>query len=215
MCTRIVQDFSTADLANSLSDIGIPSDPRGECIVNYNARPTDLITVARNIKGTITFELMFWKYKPAWATARTQPALCAKLETIASTAYFRDNYSSNRVAIPVNGWYGWDAEKKPYYFTQPESPVTWLAGVIGHPGFAVITQAAAGVATKIGDRMPAFILPSFLSDWLNPEIPAPSGIIEVATQHVLQSLTGWPVGDGMKDWRRDGPELIASAGAAL
>lgn len=93
----------------------------------------------------------------------------ARSETVQEKPTFRDSFRSRRCVLPAKGFYEWDERKQKYFFTDPRSPILYLAGIYrpleGANRFVILTTAANDTMRPIHDRMPVTIAPGHLLDW--------------------------------------------------
>ena len=73
--------------------------------------------------ASLRMEPVKWGYAPLWAQGKRPPAINARVETAATSKYFRDIWQTGRAIVPADGWYEWKKDaadpkiKQPYYIT--------------------------------------------------------------------------------------------------
>ncbi len=154
------------------------------------------------------------------------PAINARVETAATSKFFRDIWQTGRAIVPADGWYEWKKDaanpkiKQPYYITlRSGEPMFFAAlgrfqrGASLEPrdgdGFVVITSSSAAGMLDIHDRRPLVLSPEYAALWMQQEL-LPLKAEELALAHGLcvEEFEWHPVGKDVGNVRNDGPELI-------
>ncbi len=95
---------------------------------------------------------------------------------------FRGSFSSQRVVVPMTGYYEWgeqeDGTKQPYFVHPKDGGLLNAAGLSAarrsEDGeswditFTIITREAKDAAGEVHDRMPAYLPDDKLGEWLAP-----------------------------------------------
>ncbi|RNE57009.1 SOS response-associated peptidase [Cryobacterium tepidiphilum] len=179
MCGRFAMDKSTDDLIQEfVAEGGDVRDWRP----SYNIAPTDRVPVVRSRErgGTITrtVDSATWGLRPMWAGEKAPAPINARLESVATNGLFRHAFGSNRLIVPMNGYYEWEArpEGKQPHFIQNNSLLA-AAGLYEprkQPDgswsltMTIITREAKDASGEIHDRMPVFLTPDTYDQWLRP-----------------------------------------------
>ena len=217
MCGRInVSDHPGVQALLRFLDVPLYGKPFQ---VRYNIAPgADLLSVfARQQKNDASY--MHWGIVPSWANANTfsRPLINARSETIWQKPSFRELIKSQRVIIPVNGFYEWKNEKghkSPYHIQAVDQPALALGGIYqvskeGELQCCIVTTAANEAMSQIHQRMPVILSSDNMQDWLHSTDqtqinylmqPAPSNWITVQK-----------VSDYVNDARHEGEKCILPA----
>lgn len=178
MCGRFVQlpvvDFGLpglADLAPGLAEIQ-PS---------FNLAPTQRASVILDRGEGRQVTPLAWGLLPFWAKAKglQGKTINARIETVAEKNAFRAAFKKRRCIIPMAGYYEWSANpedgKKDPWFIHAKGPLL-AAGLWedtspllpdGNLGtFTIITGDSSGVSADIHDRMPVWLQPGQIDDWM-------------------------------------------------
>jgi putative SOS response-associated peptidase YedK len=149
---------------------------------SYNIAPTDRVPVVRSRErgGEImrTVDGATWGLRPMWVGEKAPAPINARLESVATNGLFRHAFLSNRLIVPMNGYYEWEATangKQPHFIQnnsllaaaglyeprkQPDG--SWSLTM------TIITREAKDASGEIHDRMPVFLTPDTYDDWLLP-----------------------------------------------
>lgn len=180
MCGRYV---IARDHAQLLGDFAASGDLDWE--PTYSVAPTNRAPILRVDEDERRMELAQWCFRPSWMKPGGPPNINARIETIASKPMFRGSFSSDRIVVPMSGYYEWEerAGQKQPWFIHGKVPVLAAAGLrAAHQDehgewqstFTIITREARDASGDIHDRMPAFLEESFLDRWLSPRRSPPA-----------------------------------------
>jgi putative SOS response-associated peptidase YedK len=107
------------------------------------------------------------------ARSGSRPIINARSETAAQKPMFRDAVIARRCIIPSTGFYEWDAEKKKYLFTLPDSKMLYMAGLYSYFGgaaqYVILTAPANASVAETHNRMPVVLRREMLRPWLTDE----------------------------------------------
>ena len=163
--------------------------------------------------------------RPIVGTGKRPPAINARVETAATSKFFRDIWQTGRAIVPADGWYEWKKDaanpkiKQPYYITlrSGEPMFSLRSGGFSEAsleprdgdGFVVITSSSAAGMLDIHDRRPLVLSPEYAALWMQQEL-LPLKAEELALAHGLcvEEFEWHPVGKDVGNVRNDGPELI-------
>jgi putative SOS response-associated peptidase YedK len=178
MCGRFVQtpirDASAIGFPQLVGDLlSMPA--------SYNLAPTQRASVILDRGDGAELSALAWGLLPFWAKAKglQGSTINARIETVATKPAFRAAFKARRCIVPMAGYYEWSVSdvdgKKDPWFIHDSSPL-WAAGLWedaspllpeGNLGtFTVITGDSSGVSADIHDRMPVWLAPAQLDDWL-------------------------------------------------
>jgi len=178
MCGRFVQkpvfkaeQLGLPDLAQDLFEI-----PE-----SFNLAPTQRASVILDRGTGRQVTRLSWGLLPFWAKAKSLQGstINARIETVATKPAFRSAFKKRRCIVPMAGYYEWSVSpedgKKDPWFIHATGPL-FAAGLWeetssllpdGNLGtFTVITGDSSGVSADIHDRMPVWIKPAQVDDWL-------------------------------------------------
>ena len=238
MCGRYVVAGAASDLVR-MFDVDLVADELPE--PSFNIAPTDRVPIVLDTipKGADPddepvrrLESARWGLVPPWAkdVKVGVTAFNARIETAADKPHFANAVKKRRAVVPATGYYEWKTvgeTKTPYFIHLPEgelfvfaglyewwrnpaagddSPDKWLLST------SILTREAAGELAGIHDRMPVFLSPELLDEWLDPHTEGEEHLLaeisqggeavaEYAQFHVVDRAVG--------NVRNNSPELIA------
>ena len=155
----------------------------------------------------------------------------ARYETVTTNGMFRSSFSSQRVVVPMTGYYEWveqdDGTKQPYFVHPKNSGLLNAAGLSAarksEDGeswditFTIITREAKDAAGEVHDRMPAYLPGDKLGEWRAPgklgddeKADLHRGLGEVS-EEIAAALVTYPVSREVNNTRkvdRTDPSLI-------
>ncbi len=163
---------------------------------NYNIAPTHQHPVVTNADPE-HLQYFRWGLIPFWAKDEKAGSrmINSRIESILEKPAFRNAVNKRRCLVPFDGFYEWkktSAGKIPYRIVLKDRGIFAVAGIwekwrspSGEDifSFSVITQPPNELMAPIHDRMPAILLPSQESLWLDTGISA---------EEALQILTPFP-----------------------
>ena len=191
-------------------------------VAPQQGNPGNYIPVLRaDADGVIELTDMQWWLLPFWSKeARIKySTFNARVESIATSASFREPFKRRRCLIPARGWYEWQAlpnGKQPWYFHAADSSLLAFAGLwdrwqqddqVIESCTIIVGEPNAAVA-RIHDRMPFLIPPEHQADWLSPAITDPSAARSLLKQASNDAIAFHPVSKAVGNVANDGPELI-------
>lgn len=144
---------------------------------------------------------LWWGYRPGWAKGKASQPINARVETVATSGFFKGSYQKRRCIVPADGWYEWiktTDPKTPHYLTRIDREPIAFAGIYaeradGFLGCAIITGPAQGSAAEVHDRMPLILNDESLQAWLDPDLTDRETIRGV-TQHLdAELIEHWSV----------------------
>ena len=82
----------------------------------------------------------------------------ARAETVTQKPMFAPSFYARRCAVPANGFYEWDSEKRRRYFVRADGAPLFLCGFYrvenGENRFIVLTKQATSPVSEYHDRIP-------------------------------------------------------------
>lgn len=198
---------------------------------SYNIAPTDRVPVVRERErdgeAIRIIDSATWGLTPAWAKTKGPAPINARLESVSSNGMFRNAFLSRRLAVPMNGYYEWHAledGKQPYFIHGPGS-ILAAAGLYEAQkrddgtwslSMTIITREAQDASGEIHDRMPVFLTPEAIEEWLRPgklaDTDGMQALLERSSLTMAHTMTTYPVSrdvNSVRDEARKGdPALI-------
>lgn len=155
---------------------------------------------------------IIWGIEPVWAKKKPALIINARAETIREKPTFRNLFKSQRMIIPVSGFYEWKREgnaKIPYYFFGKDDLPLALAGIysINRDNVVqccIITTEAGEAMRTIHDRQPLVIERNLMHDWLKSE---DSAVLD-AIMALNDGLGSYQVSSFVNSSRNEGPECL-------
>ncbi len=226
MCGRIAHFRSEEKYLKWLKSQAPVAGPVGsEDSQRYNVAPQTSVSVLHQDADGLRFSSMRWGYAPLWAAGKP-PSINARLETAATSKYWRDIWASGRCLVPADGWFEWVRDthapqsRQPYFIHLPDTEPMFLAAIGRFPrgpsevtpeetGFAIITADSEGGMLDIHDRRPVVLPADVARRWLDPGLPAEHAH-ELARHHATpaDAFKWHEVDIAVGNVRNDGPHLI-------
>lgn len=186
----------------------------------YNVAPGQAVAAVRTDEhGRRQLVELRWGLVPFWAkdVSIGHRLINARGETLAERPAFREALHRRRCLIPASGFYEWrkapGRRSQPFFIASVDEPLLAFAGLWerwrsrnGEPleSCTIVTTGANSLLAPIHSRMPLVVGTADQGLWLDPRVnPGPAEIASRAPRLVAR-----PVGLGVNDPRRDGPELI-------
>lgn len=204
MCGRFVVAGAATDLVE-MFDVDLAADELPQ--PSFNIAPTDRVPIVLDTipKGAVEddepvrrLEAARWGLVPSWAkdVSVGVTAFNARIETAATKSHFSTPVKKRRAIVPATGYYEWhtvDGVKTPYFIHLPagelvvfaglyewwrnpaagdDSPDKWLLSA------SILTREATGELAAIHDRMPVFLAPELIDEWLDPHTEGGEELLE-------------------------------------
>ncbi|MEB3735255.1 SOS response-associated peptidase [Halopseudomonas pachastrellae] len=144
---------------------------------NWNLAPGKPLLILRKQAGQVECVQALWNLTPSWLTDLSRASFSARAEYLHEKPMFRQAFAQRRCLIPVDGYFLWlqqGARKQPWYLRRKEGGLA-LAGLWERyqlddgqfwDSCALITVPAKGLASRLGDRMPAALNSGEQAIWL-------------------------------------------------
>ena len=243
MCGRFVVAGAATDLIEMFDvDLAAGNLPAP----SFNVAPTDQVSIILDTipKGSPDdaepvrrLESARWGLVPAWAKDQKTgaSAINARIETAAEKATFSTAVTKRRAIVPATGYYEWkviDGVKTPYFIHLPEGELLVFAGLYEwwrNPAAAddspdkwllstaILTRDATASLADIHDRMPVFLSPELLDEWLDPHTEGSTELLDEISAggtHVAEYVEFHEVDRAVGNVRSSGPSLIQPIAAA-
>jgi putative SOS response-associated peptidase YedK len=224
MCGRFALNEKADDVAAFLDAVNdFPSwEPA------YSIAPTNVIPVVReraHSDGEVTRQLepAVWDFWPQWMSAekKKRPQFNSRIETLDTLGLWKKAASSTRCIVPMVGYFEWTeaAGKKWPHFIHGTGLLAAAAIYTPRKDDAgewyltasIVTREARDASGELHDRMPAFLTPDLVSDWLNPAPLDPShlealiGDLVATSERVASTITTYPVDRKVNNTRTADP----------
>lgn len=226
MCGRIAHFRSEEKYLKWLrSQVPVAGPVDNEDSERYNVAPQTEVSVLHQDEDGLRFSSVRWGYAPLWA-ADKPPSINARLETAATSKYWRDIWISGRCLVPVDGWFEWvgnrnePRRRQPYFIHLPDIEPMFLAAIgrfsrgpceaePDNTGFAIITADSEGGMLDIHDRRPVVLAPDAARQWLEPDLPAKQAELLARLHAVPAEAFSWHAVDpAVGNVRNEGRQLI-------
>ena len=137
--------------------------------------------IATSNKSKLTYFPMIWGYSMPEdpKTRRTEPLLQARIETVASSTAWKENYERRRCVVPASYFFigssaALSSAGRDTYLVQPAgSHTTLFAGIYrmenDFPRFILLTRPASPEIKDVCDRMPVILPKDAVKEWIDPE----------------------------------------------
>ncbi|RUR41414.1 SOS response-associated peptidase [Vreelandella populi] len=218
MCGRFALFSPLKRLANRVG----ASTPENMLKPRYNVAPGTWIAAIHqpSEEAPPIVEEMWWGYRPKWAKGSGNQPINARVETVATNAYFRSAFAKHRCLIPADGWYEWiknSKPKQPHFICRKDREPLFFAGIFserddGSLSCAIVTEPGRGSAAEVHDRMPLILDDDSLEHWLAPDITDRETIKQMVQHIDADLIEHWPVSTAVnKPAEGQGDELINPA----
>jgi len=211
---------------------------------SFNIAPTDRVPIILDTipKDAQEFdeplrrlESARWGLVPTWAKDPKVgvTAFNARIETAAEKSHFKNAVKKRRAIVPANGYFEWktiDDIKRPHFIHLPDGELFVFAGLYEwwrNPEAAddspdkwllstsVMTREATGRLAGIHDRMPVFLSPELIDEWLDPHTEGSEELLEEVSEggvEMEQRVEFHEVSRAVGNVRNNSPELIEPLG---
>ncbi len=207
--------------------------PTFDILPSYNIAPQTMQPVVRldHETGHRELVLMRWGLIPFWAKEAkiSYSTINARVETLTTSAAFREAVKYRRCLIPADGFYEWQhlgpKTTQPYAVALRDGSMFAFAGLWENwndtttrerlETFTIITTEPNELIHPLRgpilhDRMPAILAPADYERWMAPADPArlPTDLLRPfdATR-----MSAWKVSAAVGNVRNDSPELCREA----
>lgn len=217
MCGRVnVSDNEGVRLL--LESMGMQTWPTRD--PRYNIAPTQTLDVV-TLETDLTLVPMSWGVsmtlpgKKGMVTKRIQNS---RDDKVWSSRLWKPLIQSQRVLVPVNGFYEWKRENRKlvaaYHITPANQPAMFFAGIYKHSGdlsqkpeVSVITTSANNAMSEVHDRMPVILTSNNAAmAWLQESDQ--STLIELMTPASNDALLFTQVSSYVNKSSNEGPECV-------
>lgn len=167
---------------------------------SYNVAPASKVKVLYALDKKIQQKVMQWGIKPSWQANKKNKLPNMLMYARAETAWQKKSFSSliasQRIVIPVNGFYEWrrdPGKKQPFYFSSNDA-VIFLAGLFtvtgeGEYQCCVLTNKPGDLMAPVHHRSPVIIDGKSLQTWLcNNEVEVLNRIMNNSNENLLHVI---------------------------
>lgn len=226
MCGRLSQHRTAVEYLKALGcEVPLADASDSAPIGRYNVAPGTRVPILYRQPDGLHLQPVTWGYAPFWAQGKRPPAINARMETAASSRFFRGIWTSGRALVAADGWYEWkkDAKnpkrKQPYFIRLKSGEPMFFAAMArrpegesaepGNDGFVIITAATDTGLLDIHDRRPLVLPPDVAREWLAPDLPSERAE-ELLRYHgqPTEAFEWFPVNRAVGNVRNEGPDLI-------
>ena len=194
MCGRFAVDDETNEFMEDLvREHGSKAlEHWGDYITpNFNVAPTDPVAVVRQREGERFPERVRWGMvspsAPQFGDNGRRPVINARIETVHKIGLFKGPFETRRCVVPALGYYEWQQRedgRQPFFIRETGAQLA-LAGIVNYwqdntkpagdaeewrPSMSIITLDAHVAPGEVHDRMPAFLMPDAIEDWLGDHL---------------------------------------------
>jgi len=174
MCGRVnVSDHPGVQQLLDFLDIPLYPD---KFVSRYNIAPSAQLFSAFRHQQAFQGAFMEWGILPNWAKPDKfpRPLINARSETVWEKPSFRNLIKSQRIIIPINGFYEWrrnKGQKTAHHIHANNQSALALAGLYqiskeGNMQCCIITTSANKKMSDVHDRMPVILEPDNYTDWI-------------------------------------------------
>lgn len=200
MCGRFALD---ADYVRIKAQFNLSNDL--DILPRYNIAPSMPVLFICQIEGQNQALKLQWGLLPAWAkTKKIKKAINVVSETVFEKRAFRKEIQAHRGIMVMSGFFEWRVEGKgrqPYYFKKKNDELiavaalwdTWHSGEEVIHSCALLTTEANPLVHAIHQRMPAILVPSEQTIWMNNHAYEPDKLSAVLHPYQVDDLCGYPV----------------------
>ncbi len=224
MCGRITQYRYPIEYLEALGQMtidGVDPTPIGR----YNVPPQSRVQLLHRDQDGLRMDGVRWGYAPFWAQGKRPPAINAKVETAATSRFFRDIWAMGRTLVAADGWYEWvkdpaaPKKKQPYYIRRKDGEPLWFAALAqldrtglterDGDGFVILTAISDQGMVDIHDRRPVVLEADLAREWIEPDLPfkrAEEIVRDLALK--IEAFEWFEVNRAIGNVRNEGPSLI-------
>lgn len=135
-------------------------------VANSDLRPTENVSVIGASNNAMVQRELNWGIKPDWAK---RIIINAQAETVAVKPTFKAAYHTNRVVVPIAGWYEWSgdkANKQKFLFADADQKPLFMAGIALGDKLVTLTTKPNEQCAKYHHRMPLLLANDVIEPWI-------------------------------------------------
>lgn len=228
MCRQFAEDLDSTALADAWDAQYLPTSP---WLGAYSISPTNQAPILfERLDHTGALErsltLGVFGFRPPATEPGHKPEPLrynARSETIRQIPIWREQLVENRCVVTMSGYFeftGPQGSKQAHYLYRRDSRQLGAAAIYrrsqGAEGidifeFSIVTRPGLGEAGEIHDRMPAFLSPSAIEQWIQPralDSAERASLMELVLDDsaaLAGHITSHPVGPAIKNTRTANP----------
>ncbi len=217
MCGRFVQAKNVVEYAHAFDPAWTPTPGPLDLKPSWNVAPSRAALVFHDDENGHVAELLKWGFLPSWADDKARKPINARVETAATSPYFRHAWKSGRCLVPSDGWYEWKETptgKQPYFIHSSDGKPVLMAGLYETnqhekiTTFTILTMDAGGELKKLHDREPLVLSAEAGREWIRRDL-SPKDVTNVVKTLLRSSSFDWyAVSAKVNNPRNDTPDLI-------
>lgn len=198
-------------------------------VAPQQGNPRNFVPIIRTAEdGTLEVTDMQWWLLPFWSKEPRikYSTFNARVESVATSASFREPFKHRRCLIPAKGWYEWQqlaTRKIPWFFHAADENLLAFAGLWDHwerndqviESCTIIVGDPTAPIRQIHDRMPFLVPLDRQAAWLAPDINDPAQVRELLQPPSDSDISFYRVSAKVSNARNDGPELIVPASVGV
>lgn len=223
MCGRFTTRLTPAELIEAFGLAGMDEALKEALPPRFNIAPRQPVPVVSN-QAPRTLQAFRWGLVPWWAKdLRAGDRLInARIETLGERRAFASG-ERHRCLVLADGFYEWKrdgARKQPFFFELKDSAPFAFAGLwdrwrdktsgaVVH-SCVLLTQAAAGAAASVHNRMPVVLPRRLYGTWLAPEV-VPLDSWQERFAALAPPFLARPVSTYVNTAAHEGPECLLLA----
>jgi putative SOS response-associated peptidase YedK len=191
-------------------------------VAPQQGNPQNYVPVIRaDADGTLELCDMQWWLLPYWAKEPRikYSTFNARVETVATSASFREPLKRRRCLIPACGWYEWQelpAGKQPWFFHATDGSLLAFAGLWDRwqrdgqvvESCTIIVGEPDATVRQVHDRQPLVIPKESQAAWLSPRETHPANVLELLQPAASGAIAFHRVGKDVGNAKNEGPNLI-------
>lgn len=199
--------------------------------LSFNVAPGTVIPVLAAGDGKWKLLPGKWGFVPSWskeARPKTRP-INAKSETAATNGLFRNAFKTGRCVTETDGFFEWKAlpdspVKQAFWVRRRDRRTTLMAAIqntwtppgSGAPerNCALLTTTPNELVARIHDRMPVFIEPDEIEEWMD-RARKPDDLKHFFASRSAEEWEAVPIGSAVGSPRNQGAEILAPVGEPI
>lgn len=216
MCGRFVQAKTLVEYAHAFDPAWTPGPL--DLIPSWNMAPSRQALVFHDNETGHVAELLKWGFLPSWADDKATKPINARVETAATSPYFRRAWQAGRCLVPADGWYEWKETavgKQPYFIHRADGQPVLMAGLYETnqhakiTTFTILTMDAGGELRKLHDREPLVLSAEAGRQWIRQDL-SPGDVTNAVKTLLRSSSFAWhTVSAKVNNPRNNAPDLIS------
>ena len=176
-----------SDIASTLVPVWTEAPCGGKYFPSTNIPPPSYTPILYKSSDQLVLQPMMWGLVPPWHAGQDPKSHGlttnnCRLENVMTSKLYSPSLAKRRCVVVCEGFYEWDRSggvKQPYLVYRAGGEVVYMAGLYsvwrggdGAPvyNYTIITRESNKILSWLHHRMPAFLSPHQISDWLDQAI---------------------------------------------